>query len=81
MSNEPGTLSMANAGPNSGSCQFFINTVHNGFLDYFSPGQSKHPVFGKITKGLEIVEGISKTETDGRDRPATDVKMIKISMA
>ena len=34
ISNEPGTLSMANTGsPNSGSCQFFINTVHNDFLD------------------------------------------------
>ena len=39
-SNEPGTLSMANIGaPNSG-CQFFINTVHNSFLDWFSAGPS-----------------------------------------
>ena len=38
LSNEPGTLSMANTGrPNSGSCQFFVNTVHNAYLDYFSP--------------------------------------------
>jgi cyclophilin family peptidyl-prolyl cis-trans isomerase len=45
LSNEPGTLSMANTGaPNSGSSQFFINTVHNSFLDWFSPGASKHPV-------------------------------------
>src|SRR3954464_10555649 len=35
-SNEPGTLSMANTGqPNTGGCQFFINTVHNSYLDWF----------------------------------------------
>jgi cyclophilin family peptidyl-prolyl cis-trans isomerase len=48
---EPGTLSMANTGaPNSGGSQFFINTVHNDFLDWFRPdlGESQHPVFGKV---------------------------------
>ena len=45
-SNEPGTLSMANAGPNSGGSQFFVNTVHNAFLDFFDPSApSAHPVF------------------------------------
>merc|ERR1712019_23716 len=49
-SNTPGTLSMANTGqPNSGGSQFFVNTAHNDFLDWFSPGASKHPVFGKVT--------------------------------
>uniref|UniRef100_UPI003D0AF37D peptidylprolyl isomerase n=1 Tax=Haliangium sp. TaxID=2663208 RepID=UPI003D0AF37D len=49
LSNEPGTLSMANTGrPNSGGSQFFLNTVHNSYLDWFSPGPSKHPVFGKV---------------------------------
>src|SRR6476619_3027270 len=56
LSNEPGTLSMANTGrPNSGSCQFFINTVNNARLDWFSPGPSRHPVFAKVTKGQDIV--------------------------
>lgn len=81
LSNEPGTLSMANAGPSSGSCQFFINTVHNGFLDYFSGGESKHPVFGKITSGMDVVNSINTTPTDGGDRPRTPVKMISITMA
>jgi cyclophilin family peptidyl-prolyl cis-trans isomerase len=81
LSNEPGTLSMANAGPQSGSCQFFINTVHNAFLDYFSPGQSKHPVFGKVTSGMDVVTAINKTATDPRDRPKTPVKMLRITMA
>jgi cyclophilin family peptidyl-prolyl cis-trans isomerase len=81
LSNEPGTLSMANAGPNTGSCQFFINTVHNPYLDYFSPGASKHPVFGKVTSGMDVVNAINTTPTDGRDRPKTPVKMIRITMA
>ena len=81
LSNEPGTLSMANTGrPNSGSCQFFINTVHNSYLDWFTPGQSKHPVFGKVTEGMDVVMKISKTKTDGGDRPITPVKMIKVTV-
>ncbi|HXS15738.1 MAG TPA: peptidylprolyl isomerase [Polyangiaceae bacterium] len=81
LSNEPGTLSMANAGPNSGSSQFFINTVHNAYLDYFTPGQSKHPVFGKVVSGMDIVNAINHTPTAAGDRPRTPVKMIKVSIA
>ena len=81
LSNEPGTLSMANAGPNSGSSQFFINTVHNKYLDYFSPGPSKHPVFGKITTGMDVVAKIGTTPTARGDRPVTPVKMIKVTVA
>jgi cyclophilin family peptidyl-prolyl cis-trans isomerase len=46
------TFSMANTGsPNSGGSQFFINTVHNKFLDWFDEStESQHPVFGKVTK-------------------------------
>jgi len=80
LSNEPGTLSMANSGPSSGSSQFFINTANNSFLDYFSPGQSKHPVFGKITSGMDVVTAINNTPTDGNDRPKTPVQMISVTM-
>ena len=81
ISNEPGTLSMANTGrPNSGSCQFFINTVHNDFLDWFSPGQSKHPVFGRVIEGMDVVNSIGSTPTDGDDRPRTPVQMKKITV-
>lgn len=81
LSNEPGTLSMANTGqPNSGSCQFFINTVHNAYLDWFSPGPSKHPVFGKITSGLDVVKKIETTPTASGDRPKTPVQMIKVTV-
>lgn len=81
LSNEPGTLSMANAGPQSGSSQFFINTVHNDFLDFFTPGQSKHPVFGKVISGMDVVNAISQTPTDGRDRPRTPVQMKRITIS
>jgi cyclophilin family peptidyl-prolyl cis-trans isomerase len=82
ISNEPGTLSMANTGQrNSGSCQFFINTVHNSYLDWFTPGPSKHPVFGRIIEGMEVVKKIETTQTDGNDRPLTPVRMNKITVS
>ena len=81
LSNEPGTLSMANTGrPNSGSCQFFINTKHNHYLDWFTPGQSKHPVFGRIASGMDVVKKIETTATDANDRPKTPVQMIRITV-
>ncbi|MBM4374495.1 MAG: peptidylprolyl isomerase [Deltaproteobacteria bacterium] len=76
LSNEPGTLSMANTGqPDSGGAQFFINTVHNSYLDFFTPGRSKHPVFGKIIEGLDVVQKIETTRTGSGDRPVTPVRM------
>ena len=80
-SNEPGTLSMANTGrPNSGGSQFFINTKHNSFLDWFSPGQSKHPVFGRVTEGMDVVQSIENTKTSAQDRPLTPVKVERITI-
>jgi cyclophilin family peptidyl-prolyl cis-trans isomerase len=81
ISNEPGTLSMANTGaPNSGGSQFFINTVHNKFLDWFDTSTpSKHPVFGKITSGMDVVKKIETTPTR-QDRPVTPVKVNKITV-
>ena len=82
LSNEPLTLSMANTGrPNSGGSQFFINTVHNDFLDWFTPGQSRHPVFGKVVSGAEVIKKIETTPTDPNDRPRTPVKMVKVTVA
>jgi cyclophilin family peptidyl-prolyl cis-trans isomerase len=81
ISNEPGTLSMANTGrPNSGGSQFFVNTVHNAYLDWFSPGPSKHPVFGKVFEGMDVVKKIESTPTDAGDRPVTPVQMIHITV-
>ena len=82
LSNEPGTLSMANTGrPNSGGSQFFINTVHNRYLDWFTPGASKHPVFGKVTGGMEIVKAIETTPCGAGDRPKTPVQVISITVS
>jgi cyclophilin family peptidyl-prolyl cis-trans isomerase len=81
LSNEPGTLSMANSGDaNSGSSQFFVNTKHNSYLDWFTPGASKHPVFGRVTSGMDVVKKIEKTPTDPDDRPRTPVKMIRVTV-
>lgn len=82
LSNQPGTLSMANTGaPNSGGSQFFVNTVDNSRLDWFSPGPSRHPVFGKVTEGMDVVKAIETTPTDHNDRPTTPVQMIRITVA
>jgi cyclophilin family peptidyl-prolyl cis-trans isomerase len=84
LSNEPGTLSMANAGPGTGSSQFFVNLVHNDFLDWFTPGKtardSKHPVFGKVIKGMDVVQKIGNVRTEPGDRPTPPVKMIKVTV-
>ncbi len=82
ISNEPGTLSMANTGrPNSGGSQFFINTAHNAYLDWFSPGQSKHPVFGRIIEGMDVVNAIGNTATGAGDRPQTPIQVTSITIA
>ena len=81
LSNEPGTFSMANTGqPNSGGSQFFINTVHNAYLDWFSPGPSKHPVFGKITQGIDVVNQIETSPTSQGDRPVQPIQVVRVTI-
>ncbi len=81
LSNEPGTLSMANTGrPNSGGSQFFINTVHNHYLDWFTAGPSKHPVFGRITDGMDVVSVIGTCQTASGDRPAEPIRVNSITI-
>ena len=81
LSNEPGTLSMANAGPNSGGSQFFINVVHNSYLDWWDGRTpSQHPVFGKIVDGYNVITNISNASTGYGDRPTKPIQVTKISL-
>ncbi len=73
--NDRGTISMANAGPNTGGSQFFINLVGNNFLD------SKHPVFGKVVEGMEVVDKIAKVKTSPGDRPVQNVTILHAVIA
>ena len=72
--NDIGTISMANAGPNTNGSQFFINVAPNNFLD------TKHTVFGTVTGGMDIVDSISKTAVDGRDCPLDPVIIEEIEV-
>ncbi|MDD3135783.1 MAG: peptidylprolyl isomerase [Methanoregula sp.] len=72
--NDRGTISMANAGANTGGSQFFINLVNNNFLD------SKHPVFGNVVEGMDVVDAIGKVKTDTNDRPLQNVTIIRAVM-
>jgi peptidylprolyl isomerase len=81
-SNVKGTLSMANTGrPNTGGSQFFINLVNNNFLDWDNPSTpSKHPVFGEVSEGMDVVNKIAKLPTDRNDKPKKEAKIIKATL-
>jgi len=72
--NVRGTIAMANAGPNTGSSQFFINLVNNSFLD------PKHPVFGTVISGMDVVDKIAKAKTNSNDKPKENITIITASI-
>ena len=67
-----GALAMANAGPNTNGSQFFINLVDTDWL------AGKHTVFGKVVKGMDVVDKIGAVEVDSQNKPVKDVKIISI---
>ena len=73
--NNRGTIAMANAGPNTGGSQFFINLVDNNFLD------TKHPAFGEVIEGMDVIDAIAKVPKGAADKPLEDVVIIKASIS
>jgi len=71
----PGLLAMANAGPGTNGCQFFVTVAPTAWLT------GKHTIFGEVTEGSEVFEAISKVPTGAMDRPSLDVVLERVEIS
>lgn len=69
-----GTVAMANSGPNTNGSQFFI--MHQD-----TPLPHNYSIFGKVTKGIEIVDAIANSATGANDRPVDSIVMKKVTVS
>jgi peptidyl-prolyl cis-trans isomerase A (cyclophilin A) len=69
-----GLLAMANAGPGTNGCQFFVTVAPAEWLT------GRHTIFGEVTEGYEVVERISKSSTGAQDRPSDDIVIERIDI-
>src|SRR5204862_2922910 len=69
---KPGRLAMANAGPKTGTCQFFITEAPTPHLD------GKHTIFGQVVEGQELVNKIANVHKDANDKTTTQVRIVMI---
>lgn len=87
LKNELGTIAMARTSdPHSATAQFFINTKNNTFLNHSAPNSQGwgYCVFGKVTEGMDVIQGIEKVKTGSRgghgDVPLEDVVIEKVTV-
>jgi peptidyl-prolyl cis-trans isomerase A (cyclophilin A) len=72
--NQVGRVAMANSGPGTNGCQFFVTVAETPWLN------GRHTIFGQVVEGYDVVEGISKVETGAQDRPVADVVIERIQI-
>jgi peptidyl-prolyl cis-trans isomerase A (cyclophilin A) len=72
--NQVGRLAMANAGPNTNGSQFFVTVGETPWLN------GRHTIFGQVTEGYDVVEGISKMATGPQDRPMDEIVIERIEI-
>jgi len=72
---KPGLLAMANAGPNTGSSQFFI--TERSPIPHLD---GRHPIFGEVVEGYELVEKIARVPRDASDKPNVPVVMKSVKI-
>src|SRR5580698_1251532 len=71
---KPGKLAMANSGPNTNGCQFFVTVAPTTWLT------GKHTIFGEVVEGQDIVTKISKVPRGGQDKPKTPVVLESVTI-